>query len=79
MLALIENFNYRGVLADKGYDSDEILKTIANAGAVAVIPPKKHRIIQRKYDREIYKKRHKIENLFSFLNIIAAFFHDSTS
>ena len=40
MLALIENFNYRGVLADKGYDSDEILKTIANAGAVAVIPPK---------------------------------------
>ena len=31
------------------------------------IPPKKNRIIQRKYDEEIYKERHKIECLFGFL------------
>ncbi len=29
-----------------------------------VIPPKRHRKIQRDYDKELYKSRHLIENFF---------------
>ena len=55
------------MLADKGYDTDEILAAIERNGAIAVIPPKSNRKIQRKYDKELYKERHKVECLFGFL------------
>lgn len=56
-----------GVLADKGYDSDVIVEEIKNSGAVAIIPPRKNRVDQREYDKEMYKERYKIECLFGFL------------
>jgi transposase len=34
------------VIADKGYDSDQILDFIQGQGAVAVIPPKSNRRLQ---------------------------------
>jgi transposase len=53
------------VIADKGYDADErVLQPLAQAGKTAVIPPKANRKEQRAYDRERYKTRHRIENLF---------------
>ena len=55
------------VLADKAYDTNEILDQIAENGAVAVIPPKKNRIDQRAWDRHIYKERHKVECFFNRL------------
>jgi transposase len=56
------------VLADRGYDSDEIVQYIENnLQAQAVIPPRKHRKIQRPYDRVVYKARNTIERLFSRL------------
>jgi transposase len=64
---LTKNLKFDFVLADKGYDSNEIVESITNTGAKAVIPPRKNRIIQRKYDKHIYKERHKIECLFGFL------------
>ena len=55
------------VLADKGYDADYIIEAAKNMGAIAVIPPKKNRIIQREYDKELYEERNLVERLFNKL------------
>lgn len=52
------------LIADKGYDSDEIVARAEAAGMQAVIPPRKNRKIQRGYDRYVYKHRHLVENAF---------------
>jgi transposase len=52
------------LLADRGYDVDEIIKYCKENGIEAVIPPKKNRLIQREYDSYIYKLRHLVENAF---------------
>lgn len=54
-------------MADKGYDTDEIVDHINEVGAMVIIPPKKNRKKQRSYDKELYKERHRIECLFGFL------------
>ena len=55
------------VLADKGYDTDAIVEHVAAMGAVAVIPPKSSRKVQREYDKDLYKQRNRIERCFSKL------------
>ena len=55
------------VIADKGYDSDEILGFIHSQGAIAVIPPKSNRKDPQEYDREAYKRRNLIERAFNRL------------
>jgi transposase len=56
------------VIADKGYDADErVLQPLAQAGKRAVIPPKANRKIQRDYDKDLYQRRHRIENFFGKL------------
>ena len=52
------------LLADRGYDTNEIIKYCEENGIEAVIPPKKNRIVQREYDDYIYKLRHLVENAF---------------
>jgi len=52
------------LLADRGYDTDEILNYCKENGIEAVIPPKRNRLIQREYDEYIYKIRHLVENAF---------------
>jgi len=52
------------LLADKAYDTNEILQLAKMNGIEAVIPPKKNRKEQRYFDREIYRLRHLIENAF---------------
>jgi len=52
------------LLADKAYDTNEILQAIKAIGAEAVIPPKKNRKEQRYFDKEIYRLRHLVENAF---------------
>ena len=66
-LDIIEGLRPDAVLADKGYDSDQIVQIIERTGAVPVIPSRAGRRIQRDYDRDLYKERHKIECLFGFL------------
>ena len=66
-LSLLNNRKYGAVLADKGYDSNSIIDHIKSHKARAVIPPKKNRIQARKYDKNMYKERYKIECLFGFL------------
>ena len=55
------------VLADKGYDANELIETIQSTGAVAVIPARKNRIESRAYDKIIYKERNVVERLFQKL------------
>jgi len=52
------------LLADKGYDSDEIVGWAEGHGMTAVIPPRKNRKTLRVYDRYLYKLRHLVENAF---------------
>ena len=63
----MENKSYEALLADKGYDSNKIIEHVNKQDAVAVIPSKKSRLVQRDYDKYLYKERHKVECLFGFL------------
>jgi transposase len=65
--ALVAGFPARFLLADKGYDTDAIVAAARTAGMEPVIPPKRNRIIQRYYDKELYKERHLVENAFLYL------------
>ncbi len=49
------------MIADKGYDDAELIKTITAAGIEAVIPPRKNRKEQREYDEHLYRERHLVE------------------
>jgi transposase len=66
-IPLLKNEHPAYVLADKGYDSDEIVDYIIQIGAKPVIPPRSNLIIQRIYDKIIYKERNLIERLFNRL------------
>jgi transposase len=66
-IGLLEFLSGEYVLADKGYDSQEIVDFIKNHGMIPVIPPRSSRKDQRQYDKDIYKIRHKIENTFRSL------------
>jgi transposase len=52
------------VVADKGYDSDELVDFIRDGEAVAVIPPRRNRRSRRRYDRAAYRDRNRIERFF---------------
>jgi transposase len=52
------------LLADRAYDTNEIISYAVQNGIQVVIPPKKNRIEQREYDEYIYKLRHLVENAF---------------
>jgi transposase len=55
------------LLADRGYDTNAILVQAQSQGMSAVIPPKKNRKDQRYYDKDLYKRRHLVENAFLHL------------
>ena len=61
---LIAGFDADYLLADRGYDSNEIIDSANELGMESVIPPKKNRKVLRKYDRNLYKLRHLVENAF---------------
>src|SRR5258707_31213 len=65
--ALIEGHDAEAVIADKGYDSDPLVRRIEGQGAKAVIPPKKNRKVPRPYDKNLYKERNKVERLIRLL------------
>jgi transposase len=64
---LIEGFAAEHLIADKGYDSDEIIAHAARQNMQAQIPPRKHRKEQRVYDVYLYKLRHLVENAIRHL------------
>ena len=60
---LIEGFDADYLLADRGYDTDVVIEQASGAGE-AVIPPKKNRKVQGKYDKNTYENRYQVENTF---------------
>jgi transposase len=65
--ALITGLSPQWVVGDKGYDADALVTLIDAAGAQAVIPPRRHRLEQRAYDRHLYKDRNLVERFFNRL------------
>jgi putative transposase len=55
------------LLGDRGYDADWFRAALREKGITPCIPPKKNRKTQIEYDRELYKQRHKVENMFARL------------
>ena len=62
---LISEHPSENVIADKAYDSDEIIEAVLEGGAKPVIPSKSNRLVQRKYNRRLYKQRNRIERLIN--------------
>jgi len=55
------------LLADKGYDTDELLDFVKQRAAETCIPPKSNRTNQREYDKVLYKERNLVERFFNKL------------
>jgi len=62
--ALIEDVAFKGLIADKAFDSDALLAELNERGAKVVISQHPARSQPLKIDLEIHKWRHLIENLF---------------
>ncbi|WP_034641766.1 IS5/IS1182 family transposase, partial [Desulfovibrio inopinatus] len=60
----IQGLQAEFVAADKAYDCNSFISLIIGQNAKPVIPPKKNRRNQRKYDKHIYKERHLVECFF---------------
>jgi transposase len=55
------------VLADKAYDTNQVLAAVEALGAEAVIPSQPRRHVPRAVDLNCYRQRNQIERLFSRL------------
>ena len=58
---LLTGYRSEYVIADKGYDAQDFVDHLAEAGMVAVIPPRSNRKAPRDYDRPLYRERHVVE------------------
>jgi len=63
----MDGFHAQHLLADRGYDTNEIIEQAKLQGMSPVIPPKSNRREQRAYDKKLYKARHLIEKAFLYL------------
>ena len=61
---LIEGISAEALLADRGYDTNDILSYAVSAGMEPVIPPEKNHKEQRVYDKYLYTLRHLVEKCF---------------
>ena len=55
------------LLADRGYDAHWLREALAERGVTACIPSRKKRKVVIAHDAALYKKRHRIENMFGRL------------
>jgi transposase len=59
--ALIKGLTCGQLLADRAFDANWVREALAEAGIVAVIPPKSNRRFPADFDRDTYKWRHLID------------------
>ena len=57
----------RELLADRGYDSSCFRANLIARGLIPCIPSTTSRKVPLPYDRELYRQRHRIENMFGRL------------
>jgi transposase len=66
--SLLEDFvpmpEWLPILMDKAYESNETRQLVLDLGMIPVVPPKSNRLDPWEYDRELYKKRNEVEQLF---------------
>lgn len=63
-LPLLQHLNPGSVSADKAYDSDSIIEYLDVSNIQAVIPPRCNRLVQRVFDKHLYKNRNLVERFF---------------
>jgi transposase len=64
---LIDNVDPQALLADKAYDADRFVATLAQRAITPVIPPKANRKTKRACDFALYCERNLIERFFNQL------------
>ena len=64
---LIRDLPAEQVLADRAYDANSLIELIEKQGGEAVIPPRRHRKIQRETNWLAYKERWGVEGFFAKL------------
>ena len=57
----------KAMLADRGYDADWFRDALTVRGITPCIPSKANRKIPIPHDKDLYRQRHKIENMFGKL------------
>ena len=62
--SLIEEIESKWFMGDKAYDSDKLITWLKDRHTNANVPPRRNRIDQRYYDKEMYKERNLIERAF---------------
>ncbi len=62
---LLKEFKNTQVIADKGYDSAELVTQLESQECISVIPSRSSAKSPREYDKFVYKERHLIECFFS--------------
>jgi transposase len=66
--ALLPALEAETLIADKAFDADQrVREPLAEAGKTVVIPPRQTRKAPRAFDKDLYKARHLIENVFAKL------------
>lgn len=65
------------LLADRGYDADWFRKELKDKGISPCIPPRKKRKNPADYDKDLYRQRHRIENMFGRIKDWSASRHDT--
>ena len=66
-IPLIEGMKAEQLLADKAYDTNEILQLCEKHNTIPVIPSKSNRQCPRQHDAYLYRQRHLVENAFLWL------------
>lgn len=61
---MLKDFEGIQILADKGYDSAELIEQLEAQKCVAIIPSRSNAKNPRTYDKHVYKERHMIECFF---------------
>lgn len=62
---LLSGYRCDYVIADKGYDSADLIQLIHEMAAVPVIPSRSNRKEPRDYDHHLYQERHLVECFFN--------------
>ena len=66
---LLDGLVTKALLADKAYDSDEIVQSAQAQGMQVIIHCRVNRKKQRVLDKDRYKARHLVENLFQRMKV----------
>jgi transposase len=65
--ALVAEVRDAYVIGDRAYDAAALREQLRRQGCHDVIPSNPTRRVQRRYDRVLYKIRHRVENFFQRL------------